>query len=287
MSQPGTELVFPEPTSILAERQSQLEQAWKEALNSIPENHRRDYLELVHATTRRLSDGNDPGEWLYYQNFLRSGCLQAMILHHRKPVYYFGIPLKEWKYWDEPGPAPFEGLESIRINRKEASIQAVVPSKSSHLIRHLLAGELMPVIIRILRADAGRNPENWIDSVQDLSAYLGSRIKRALEKAQPVTISHFLFQDLTRYIEEVGEFWTLEIIEEIRKTIKSNLKKRDTLVSLTPVSHLVLSSGPREEQIQERFHHITSRFAASFWIIPFIQRQWTVRITESQTFWRN
>ena len=153
-------------------------------------------------------------------------------------------------------PAPFEGLESIRINRKEASIQAVVPSKSSHLIRHLLAGELMPVIIRILRADAGRNPENWIDSVQDLSAYLGSRIKRALEKAQPVTISHFLFQDLTRYIEEVGEFWTLEIIEEIRKTIKSNLKKRDTLVSLTPVSHLVLSSGPREEQIQERFHHI-------------------------------
>ncbi|MCB1171272.1 MAG: hypothetical protein KDK25_13090, partial [Leptospiraceae bacterium] len=70
------------------------------------------------------------------------------------------------------------------------------------------------------------------------------------------TISHFLFQDLTRYIDEVGEYWTLEIIQEIQKTIKSNLKKRDTMVSLTPVSHLVLSSGPREEQILERFHHI-------------------------------
>ncbi len=256
MSLPGKDLEFPESSSILTERQNQLETSWKEALKSLPGNQRKDYLELVQSTTRRLSDGSGPGEWLFYQHFLRGGCLQAMILHHGKPVYYFGIPLKDWKFWDEPGPAPIDGLESLRVNRKEISIQAVVPSKSSHLIRHMLSGELLPIATRILRADAGRNPENWIDSVQDLSMYLTSRIKRALEKSQPVTISHFLFQDLTRYVEEVGEFWTLEIIDEIRTTIKSNLKKRDTLVSLTPVSHLVLSTGPREEQIRQRFHHI-------------------------------
>lgn len=256
MSLPGKDLEFPEPTSILTQRHEQLETSWKEGLGCLSGNQRKDYLELVQSTTRRLADGSGPGEWLFYQHFLRGGCLQAMILHHGKPVYYFGIPLKDWKFWDEAGPAPVEGLDSIRVNRKEISIQAVVPSGSAHLIRHMLASELMPVATRILRSDAGRNPENWIDSVEDLSMYLSSRIKRALEKSQPVTISHFLFQDLTRYVEEVGEYWTLEIIDEIRKTIKSNLKKRDTLVSLTPVSHLVLSTGPTEEQIHKRFHHI-------------------------------
>ena len=256
MRQPASQLTFPEPSSILQERKDQLEAGWKEALRSLSLNERKDYLELVQSTTARLSDDAAPGEWLYYQHFLRGGCIQAMILHHRKPVYYFGIPLKPWKHWDEAGPGPNDALRSIRVDRKEVSIQAVVPEKSAHLVRHMLAGELMPIAARILRSDAGRNPENWIDSVQDLSYYLESRIKRALEKGQPVTISHFLFQDLTRYIDEVGEFWTLEIIQEIQKTIKSNLKKRDTMVSLTPVSHLVLSAGPREEQIKERFHHI-------------------------------
>lgn len=256
MESSGKELVFPEPGSVLSQRQSQLELAWKKALRSIPANDRKDYLELMQSTGRRLEEDSAPGEWLFFQHLIRSGCLQAMVIHHRKPVYYFGIPLKPWKLWDEPGPGPYEELQSLRVDRKEVSVQAVVPAGSAHLVRHVIASELLPVATRILRSDAGRNPENWIDSVQDLSTYLSSRIKRALEKNQPVTISHFLFQDLTRYIDEVGEFWTLEIIQEIQKTIKSNLKKRDTMVSLTPVSHLVLSAGPREQQILNRFHHI-------------------------------
>ena len=72
----------------------------------------------------------------------------------------------------------------------------------------------------------------------------------------PVTISHFHFQEMKIYLEVTGEQQTREFLNEINRTFQRNLKKKDTVIQISPVSYLVLSPGATTRIMTERFKHI-------------------------------
>ena len=98
--------------------------------------------------------------------------------------------------------------------------------------------------------------ERRIDHVEVLQSFARQALRGYLEQGTSVAISHFRFQDLRVYFEMSGDERTRDIMHAIVSTIRSNLKQRDMLFQLSPLSYVVVSPGAEREQIERRFKTI-------------------------------
>lgn len=223
----------------------EIEVSWNQVLNTLSQTEREKYLQFLRNHGLRKQDLRRPYLYQLYHFFLYSGCLHGAIYYRDRPVFYFGIELS-----GQPGVVDFE------ITAREIRIETMIPESTAELSREILRKKLLPAAIRYIPSDSSFNPGNCFDYIEPIQRFVKKRIQRSLQNNQPVTIAHFAFQDLRTYFFNSGEFWTREVIHEIRESIQNAAQNRDLILTITPHSYVVLSPGSTQDQFEERYESL-------------------------------
>lgn len=224
----------------LRKHRPRLEANWNELLSELPEVTRQQYRAA-------LKHERDPARQLLFLYFLYCGAIEAEIRSHGNTYFYMGLPLNADRVplleTIDSGPGDFQCL--MRLHR--GSVDAVRP---------IFQNEILPLARRILLYDTGNPGRNWIDYLQILESVITRRTRRLLAKGQPVTFTHFRFQNLNHYFGLLGEAGASEMIHNIELMIRSHLHEGDLSIVLSPHSYIVLSPGREHEEVYRRFQAI-------------------------------
>jgi hypothetical protein len=123
-------------------------------------------------------------------------------------------------------------------------------------VRPIFQNEILPLARRILLYDTSIPGRNWIDYLHILESFVARRTRKLLAEGQPVTFTHFRFQNLNHYFGLLGEAGASEMIHNIELTIRSRLPEGDLSIVLSPHSYIVLSPGREHEEVYQRFQAI-------------------------------
>ncbi len=218
----------------------------------------RDFKAFLESRTGRQDTVNFRA--FLVESFFLSGFLQGILSIEKRPVFAYGIEILEWDPKNRDGislPLPPE-LAAVRVSRelndRILEAEGVAPAVLLESASRMLEMEILPPAANYFLYI----PEttNIIDIRARIENICRHTMETELRAGQPVTLTHFHFQDMRHYFEMSGERRTFEILEEIMRIIRENLKKNDSLLQISPHSYLVMSPGSAIEQIKERFHSI-------------------------------
>lgn len=224
----------------LRQYRPQLEENWNELLSGLPEMTRQQYRAA-------LKQERDPARQLLFLYFLYCGAIEAEIQSRGNTYFHMGLPLDADRVplleTIDSGPGDFQCL--MRLHR--GSVDAVRP---------IFQNEILPLARRILLYDTSIPGRNWIDYLHILESFVARRTRKLLAEGQPVTFTHFRFQNLNHYFGLLGEAGASEMIHNIELTIRSRLPEGDLSIVLSPHSYIVLSPGREHEEVYQRFQAI-------------------------------
>ncbi|MCS7204519.1 MAG: hypothetical protein NZ853_02360 [Leptospiraceae bacterium] len=227
---------------LLLEVKDQLELFWNEALLNLDAEDQKAYLQFLEQFQPR-----NITEFILFFYFLHSGCFYMNLKYRDISFKEFGVM--------------FSSKENFFIKQKEftfGKIQIVLifPQRSDEILPQLLKKEFYPTIKRIMV----RNPiflsSNYFDYIEIAIDYIDNIIKPYLQKNIPVCISHFKFEQLQKYTQNIRIFGLHELVLEIDKVIRSKFKKRDIGIALSYDSYLVVSVNARKDVIYQRFKNL-------------------------------
>jgi len=231
-------------------------------ISRLPASVAEDYLESNEKTS------NGPMTFMrsmMYHFCLYSGFLQANVTLSGESLFTFGAKIIPWKdILPEPlRSVPFadscqlDYLQEKRIlphNQGTIEMHAILPSEIRTAAETLLSKDIMPFL---------RNYYAYQPAVRDMRYqdlfFLNAeeRIKEIVHQAvlhkTNVCFSHLRFQDVRTYFEILGEHKSMETINMIYNTIKGNIKEKDSIFILSPVSYLVVSANSEPKVISSRF----------------------------------
>lgn len=227
---------------LLKKYSEELEKNWDEALQNL-DTESKDYFinYLEHFSPNSIN------ELIFYFYFLYSGCFYLYIGYLGNTYIEFG---KKIDIISNPL------LKHNKFLWNSLEIYAVYPYKSQKKIEEIFTKEFFPYVRKILLNDILFLETNIYDYIENTIEYIEKKSKPYLEKNIPVTLTHFKFENLEKYIDYLGNTGIYYFILEIDKSIKSKLKKRDILIILSYNSFLVMSIGARKEIIFERFKNV-------------------------------
>jgi hypothetical protein len=221
------------------------------------------YLERIHSGDVKATSF---GRWYLHQYCLFAGYLQAFFTCDEKTVFTFGAEILPWDSRATASLSPdltAEGPGALlylqrQIQKREHRLGAavVLPARMERLGRNLLDHEILPFAQNLFLYMPGLGDPRRVNQLEVLNQRVLTVLQEELQKGQQVTLSHFKFQDLHIYLEMQGEHRTREILRGIIDYIHGNLKQKDLLVQLTPLSYIMISPGATGEQILERFRSI-------------------------------
>lgn len=220
-----------------------IEKAWNQSLDLLPAEQKNRYISYLENHGLRKQQLNRPYLYHLYHLFLYSGAIQGAIYYRRRCVFLFGI---------ESGDQP-DGFQRFRVNAQEIEIDVMIPLLSAEESKELIRKKMMPLVTRYIPADSGYNPRNWFDYAGSVEKLIAKRIKKFSRPGRKAALTHFLFQDLTTYFRYSGEFWTREVLSEIRRSIQKHAHEQDLLMTVTPHSYLLLSFEYNKEEIENKF----------------------------------
>jgi hypothetical protein len=227
---------------LLQKYSNELEMYWDEALQDLESNSKDifiNYLNNFSPTSVK--------ELIFYYYFLYSGCFYLHIKYLNQTYLEFG---KKIEIIINPL------LKHSKFLWNSLEIYAIFPSKSEKMIGEIFAKEFFPFVRKMVLNDILFLKRNIYDYLENTIEFIEKKSKIYLEKNIPVTLTHFKFENLDRYLCYLGNIGSYNFILEIDSYIRSRLKKRDILIILSYNSFLVMSIGARKEIISERFKDV-------------------------------
>ncbi len=279
--------LFPGLSNTLVRSEEEIQESLLDVRERVGAERFEAYLESLEKLQSEAAPDRGFGDWFLSQYCLFAGVLQAEFLFDDvQAVFRFGAPLIPWQALDRPltadgevpdendpeetrrgtalplelsaeGPGALVELRKV-VRRRDHNLSArlILPARLEDLARNLLDHEILPFARNLFFFTPGLGDARRVDHLAILNQRALGVLNDHLEQGQPVTISHFKFQDLHIYLEMQGEHRTREILRGIIEYIHGNLKKQDLLLQLTPLSYIMLSPGATQEQILERFRSI-------------------------------
>lgn len=232
------------------------------ALEFLPEKYTRAYLNALDPQDTDERNRSSKIRWLLHYAFLYSGALQGIITVDGRNVYSFGAEFIPWSGSRLDLPVDVTADLLTTVVRKESEndldlvLTAVFPKKIAESVSRLVEAEIIPLARHYFLYLPGLKDPQMVDLNKRIIDLCQPVAEKAAKLGQPLSITHFHFQDMSVYFEMSGERRTFEILEEIIRIIRENLKKNDFLIQLSPLSYLVFSPGARKEQILGRFRSI-------------------------------
>lgn len=224
----------------LREYRPELEKNWNEILSQLPEITLRQYRAA-------LQQERDPARHLLFLYFLYCGAIEAEIQARGNTYFHMGLPIGTDR-------APL--LETIDAGPDDFHCLMRIHKQSLDVVRPIFQNEILPLARRILVYDTNTPGRNWIDYLHILDSIISRKTRKLLSEGQPVTFTHFRFQNLNHYFGLLGEAGASEMIRNIEKTIRERLQEGDMSIILSPHSYIVLSPGREREDVYRRFQDI-------------------------------
>lgn len=199
---------------------------------------------------RRTEQGSIT-RWLFFMTCLHAGLASMTLTDGPSIVLAYGVqlPSKSW-------PDSFKRVErSFFLGGHHLTLAGYLPASLHDISESILDALVVPAENVFLNTQGLREKtlQNVFLSVErDMLPLL----EGYLERGTPVTLTHFLFQDLRIYFSLSGEYRSGEIMDAIERTIRENLKKTDHIFRLSPLSYIVICPGADAEQLKHRFKGI-------------------------------
>ena len=263
--------LFPALSTALARSEEEIQ----ESLLDVRERLGPERFEAYLNSLQHLHEDPPPeawfGAWYLHQYCLFAGFLQAIVRYNGSRVAFrFGVEIAPWEMdrraaelYELPaaltaeGPGALMQMRHLNVLRDHRfTVRVILPARLATLGRNIIEQQILPFARNTFFYTPGLGDPRRIDHLAVLNQRALAVLNRHLERGEIVTISHFKFQDLHIYLEMQGEHRTREILRGIIEYIHGNLKKRDLLLQLTPLSYIMLSPGATQEQILERFRSI-------------------------------
>ncbi len=229
-------------TPLLKKYCSELELYWNEVLQDLEYNSKEyfiNYLNNFSPTSVK--------ELIFYYYYLYSGCFYLHIKYLDQTYIELG---KKIEIITNPL------IKHSKFLWNSLEIYAIYPSKSEKMIGEIFAKEFFPFVRKMVLNDIISIRSNIYDYLENTIEFIEKKSRIYLEKNIPVTLTHFKFENLARYLRYLGNIGSYNFILEIDSYIRSRLKKRDILIILSYNSFLVMSIGARKEIIFERFKDV-------------------------------
>ncbi len=229
-------------TPLLKQYQNELEIHWDEALQSLEKDLKDFYINY-------LNDYQPINiyQFILFYFFLFSGIFYLNISYQNRNYIELG---KKINILENPL------LKQKKFEWNSLEVYSIFPLKSENYLNEIFKKEFFPFLRKVILNDTLFLDSNIYDFIENTINYIERKSKPYLEKGTPITLTHFKFEHLEKYIDYLKNLGIYNFVLEIDKYIRSKLKKRDLLIILSYNSFLVMSIGARKEIIYERFKDI-------------------------------
>lgn len=229
-------------TPLLKQYQNELETNWDEVLQNLEKDLKDYYINY-------LNDYKPENlyQFILFYFFLFSGIFYLNINYLDKNYIELGKKINILEN-------PLLKQKKFEWNRLE--VYSIFPMKSEQYLNEVFKKDFFPFLRKVILNDTVFLETNIYDFIENTINYIEQKSKPYLEKGIPITLTHFKFENLEKYIDYLKNLGIYNFVLEIDKYIRSKLKKRDLLIILSYNSFLVMSIGARKEIIYERFKDI-------------------------------
>ena len=232
---------------VLIRNQDAIRENLETALGTLP----TDLALSFESDLKRAADGSLT-RWLFQMICLHSGFASVTLFAGPIAIFSYGIqsdsrtmPPDVWTEIDLP----------FIVGEHRLRFYGILPIKNKQFATQASDSLLVHAENVFLNSHGLREK-----SIQNIFFHVEKELRplleALLEQGTPVTLTHFLFQDLRVYFSLSGEYRSGEIMDSIQKTIKENLKNTDSIFRISPLSYIVLSPGADAAQIETRFKSI-------------------------------
>lgn len=190
--------------------------------------------------------------WLFQMICLNAGFASVNLTMGTVAIFSYGIET-DW----EDKKATWARIErSFSVGEITLTFIGVLPRSIKDLAEAALDSTLLVHAENVFLNSQGLREKNLQNVFFNIERDTKPILEEILNTGVPVTLTHFLFQDLRVYFSLSGEYRSQEIMDSIQEVISENLKKSDRIFRLSPLSYIVISPGADSQQIQARFKSI-------------------------------
>jgi len=202
---------------------------------------------------RRSSEGSSLTRWLFQMICLHAGFAHVTLSTGQIAIFSYGIQT-DWSLLPSDVWGNIE--REFLVGEIKLVFKGNAPATVIDLAEAAFEGCLRIHAENVFLNSQGLREKSLQNVFFNVERDCRPILEGMLRDGHPVTLTHFLFQDLRVYFSLSGEYRSQEIMDSIQKTIKENLKNSDHIFRLSPLSYLVVSPGADASQIKARFKGI-------------------------------
>ncbi|MCE9599429.1 MAG: hypothetical protein K8S54_15800 [Spirochaetia bacterium] len=191
--------------------------------------------------------------WLFQMICLHAGFASVNLAMGNVAIFSYGIQTA----WDDlPGKTWGKIERDFLVGDIILTFTGFLPLPVKDLAEAALDSTLLVHAENVFLNSQGLREKNLQNVFFNIERDTRPILEEILNTGVPVTLTHFLFQDLRVYFSLSGEYRSQEIMDSIQAVISENLKKSDRIFRISPLSYIVISPGADSKQIQSRFKSI-------------------------------
>lgn len=139
-------------------------------------------------------------------------------------------------------------------NHGTIQLKAILPCDLENLAEILLSKDIMPFLRNYYAYQPSLKEQRFEDIFQkNAEEKIREIVHQSLSHKTNVCFTHIRFQDIRIYLEIMGEHKSLDTVDMIHNLIKNNVKEKDSVFVLSPVSYLIVSPNAESKAISDRF----------------------------------